>query len=407
VQEITHDIVIVGAGMVGSLFACALRESGFRLALIDTQPPRKPDTGGAFEPRVSALTRASERMLENVGALQKLESTRLCRFTDMDVWEADGTGHVHFRARDLGEEHLGILLENRLLQWALTETAVSNPQLEFICPDSLKTIERLPDCWQVSLASGRVLRTQLVVGADGAMSQVRQQAGLPLRELDYDQKAIVTTVRSSEPHQFTAWQRFLPTGPLAFLPLLTQDGDAHSCSIVWTLDTPAAEKILALDDVGFCAELGRAFEHRLGSIIDADARFAFPLRARHAEDYAREGLALIGDAAHTIHPLAGQGVNLGLLDAAVLAEEILRAQQRGLPVSEYSTLRRYSRRRRGHNALLMHTMTGFQKLFGADDLGLRLLRNTGMRIFDRLGPVKNQVMREAMGLSGELPGLAR
>ena len=401
------DIVVVGAGMVGSLFTAALRDSGLRIALIDGQPPQKPAVSGPFEPRVSALTRASERMLHNLGVLEKLQDTRLCRFTDMDVWDADGTGHIHFRARELGEPHLGILLENRLLQWALTETASAADSVEFICPERLQSLERLPNCWQLTLAGGRVLHAALVVGADGAMSAVRTQAGLTLREHDYAQQAIVTTVRSEQPHQFTAWQRFLPSGPLAFLPLLTQEGDAHSCSIVWTLDNAEAEKILALDDVAFCAELGRAFEHRLGAVLGADRRFAFPLRARHARDYVQEGLALIGDAAHTIHPLAGQGVNLGFMDAAVLAEELLKALKNGLPVDEYATLRRYSRRRRGHNTLLLHTMTGFQKLFGADDLRLRLLRNVGLNVFDKLGTVKNQVRRAARGLGGELPGLAR
>ena len=220
--------------------------------------------------------------------------------------------------------------------------------------------------------------------------------------MDYAQKAIVTTVRCEQAHAFTAWQRFLPTGPLAFLPLLTHDGDAHHCSIVWTLDNAASGPVLDMDDAAFCAALGAAFEHRLGQVEGADRRFAFPLRARHARDYATEGLALIGDAAHTVHPLAGQGVNLGLLDAAVLAEEILHAMQRGLAVDEYSALRRFSRRRRGHNMLVQQAMTGFQKLFGADDLGVRLLRNIGMRGFDQLVPVKHFVMRETMGLSGEL-----
>lgn len=401
------DIIVVGAGMVGSLFAAALRESGLRVALIDGQPPKKPEVSGPFEPRVSALTRASERMISNVGASALLADTRFCRFTDMDVWEADGTGHVHFSAREIGEPHLGIMVENRLLQWALTEVAIASPQVEFICPDQLKHLERLPQSWQVSLASGRTVQAPLVVGADGALSAVRAQAGLSLKELDYHQHGIVTTVRCEQPHQNTAWQRFLPTGPLALLPVLTQDGDAHHCSIVWTLDDAEVERVMALDDEAFCRELGIAFEHRLGRITQADRRFKFPLRARHADAYAKEGVALIGDAAHTIHPLAGQGVNLGFLDAAVLAEEILHARARGLAVDEYSVLRRYSRRRRGHNALLMHSMTGFQRLFGADDLSLRLLRNVGMRAFDKLGPVKNQVMREAMGLGGELPGLAR
>ncbi len=401
------DVVVVGAGMVGSLFAAALGESGLRIALIDGQRPSRPANDGAFEPRVSALTRASENMIARVGAMSLLQGSRLCRFSDMEVWDADGTGRIHFSAADIGESHLGIMLENRLLQWALTERARQQAGVTFFCPDKLQRLERLPACWQLELASGEILRASLVVGADGAQSAVREQAGLGLDTLDYQQRAIVTTVRCAKPHAFTAWQRFLPTGPLAFLPLQTQDGDSHSCSIVWSLDEAAAQKILALDDAAFCRELGQAFEFQLGEVLSTDARFAFPLVARHARDYEREGLALIGDAAHTIHPLAGQGVNLGFLDAAVLAEELLKARARGLPLTEPGALRRYSRRRRGHNALLMHSMSGFQKLFGADDLGLRLLRNTGLRWVNKLAPVKNQIVREAMGLGGDMPELAK
>lgn len=406
-MDAEFDLIIAGAGMVGSLLACALRESGLKVALIEGVAPERPDIDGDFEPRVSALTRASERMLDNLGVLPALEATRICRFTDMDVWDADGTGHIHFRSADVGATHLGIMVENRLLQWVLTEAATAAENVTFFCPAAVQTIDQQAGGWQVTLADGRVLRATLLVGADGAQSAVRRMAGIGLREHDYAQRALVTTVYTTEPHAFTAWQRFLPTGPLAFLPLQTTAGDTHACSIVWTLDNAAADAVLALDDVAFCRELGRAFEHRLGEITHADRRYAFQLRARHAQVYARPGLALIGDAAHTIHPLAGQGVNLGLMDAAVLAEEILRAVNNGLPLDEFQTLRRFERRRRGHNTLVLNTMTGFKKLFGADDLGVRLLRNIGLRAVDRMGMVKNQIMREAMGLGGELPGLAR
>jgi 2-octaprenylphenol hydroxylase len=401
------DIVIVGAGMVGSLLAALLRNAGLDIVMLERAAVRPPEKDDAFEPRVSALTRASENLLRHVGAWPAIEALRCCPYREMEVWDANGTGRVHFRAAELGESHLGVMVENRLLQWALTEAAVASPTVSLECPAQLVALERLPQSWRLTLEGGAQLEARLVIGADGALSAVRRLSGIGGRETDYGQRAIVTTVRTERAHGACARQRFSETGPLAFLPLLTHDGDAHSCSIVWSQDDAEAQRLLALDDAAFCRELGTAFEFSLGDIQGCDARHSFPLRAVHASDYVREGLALIGDAAHAIHPLAGQGVNLGLLDAAVLAEEIVRARERGLPWWSEATLSRYSRRRRAHNTLILSSMTMFKTLFASRHPFLVIARNLGMQATGALLPVKQEIVRVAMGLAGDIPAAAR
>ncbi len=391
------DVIVLGAGMVGSLFALLLTQDPaartLRVAVIDAEMSSLPAADAPFDLRVSALTRASEDLIVRAGCGPALSAQRLCRFTDMDVWDADGTGGVHFRAGEVGESHLGLLVENRILQAVLCDALWRQPAVTAYCPRRVQSLQPLRQGWQITLADGERLSAPLVIGADGAHSRVREAAGLGVSEWQYHQKAVVCTVTTERSHVFTAWQRFLPEGPLAFLPL----ADEHQCSIVWTLPVAEAERLQALPPEHFAVELGRAFEHKLGAITAIGPRAAFPLVARHAEHYTRDGLALIGDAAHSIHPLAGQGVNLGLLDAGVLADEVLAVLRAGLPAHHPRALSRYSRQRRGHNALLMHSMTGFERLFAARASGLRVLRNTGMRLFDRSGLIKHWVMRSAIG----------
>ncbi|WP_433887375.1 2-octaprenyl-3-methyl-6-methoxy-1,4-benzoquinol hydroxylase [Pseudomonas vranovensis] len=401
------DLLIVGAGMVGSALALALQHSGLEILLLDGSPLSiKPfDQQSAFEPRVSALSAASQRILERLGAWQGVSERRLSPYSDMCVWDGSGTGQIHFSAASVHAEVLGHIVENRVVQDGLLER-LHDSEIGLLANARLEQMRRSGDDWLLTLADGRTLRAPLVIAADGANSAVRRLTGCETREWDYLHHAIVTSVRCARPHQATAWQRFTDEGPLAFLPLL-RDGQQDWCSIVWSTTPEQAEHLMALSDEAFCAELERAFEGRLGGVLQADPRVCVPLRQRHAKRYVAEGLALIGDAAHTIHPLAGQGVNLGFLDAAVLAEELLHAYERGERLADIRVLSRFERRRMPHNLALMAAMEGFERLFQADPLPLRWLRNSGLKWIEQLPEAKALFVRQALGLSGDLPELAR
>ncbi|UST82521.1 MULTISPECIES: 2-octaprenyl-3-methyl-6-methoxy-1,4-benzoquinol hydroxylase [Pseudomonas] len=401
------DVLIVGAGMVGSALALALQDSGLEVLLLDGSPLSvKPFAAeAAFEPRVSALSAASQRILERLGVWDGIAQRRSSPYTDMHVWDGSGTGQIHFSANSVHADVLGHIVENRVVQDALLER-LHDCDLGMLANARLEQMRRSGDDWLLTLADGRTLRAPLVIAADGANSAVRRLTGVATREWDYLHHAIVTSVRCSQPHRKTAWQRFTDHGPLAFLPL-ERDGQQDWCSIVWSTTPGEAERLMALEETAFCAELERAFEGRLGEVINADPRLCVPLRQRHAKRYVAEGLALIGDAAHTIHPLAGQGVNLGFLDAAVLAEVLLQAHQRGERLADVKVLSRYERRRMPHNLALMAAMEGFERLFQADPLPLRWLRNAGLKLVEQMPEAKALFVREALGLTGDLPTLAK
>ncbi|MEN2395478.1 2-octaprenyl-3-methyl-6-methoxy-1,4-benzoquinol hydroxylase [Pseudomonas halotolerans] len=401
------DLLIVGAGMVGSALALALQGSGLQVLLLDGSPMSvKPfDPQAAFEPRVSALSAASQRILDRLGVWDGIIARRASPYTDMHVWDGSGTGQIHFSAASLHAEVLGHIVENRVVQDALLDR-LHDCDLGLLANARLEQMRRSGDDWLLTLADGRTLRAPLVIAADGANSAVRRLTGVATREWDYLHHAIVTSVRSTRPHRMTAWQRFTDNGPLAFLPL-ERDGQQDWCSIVWSTTPGEAQRLMALDEADFCNELERAFEGRLGTVLSADPRVCVPLRQRHAKRYVTEGLALIGDAAHTIHPLAGQGVNLGFLDAAVLAEVLLQAAGRGERLADVKVLSRYERRRMPHNLALMAAMEGFERLFQADPLPVRWLRNTGLKLVDGLPEAKALFVREALGLTGDLPDLAK
>jgi len=402
------DLIIVGAGMVGSTLALALQDAGLSIKLVDAGPlevlPFTPD--GPFEPRVSALSAASQRILERVGAWPGIISRRASPYLDMHVWDGSGTGQIDFSAASVHADVLGHIVENRVVQDALLEALKDRGSVELKGDTRLERLEQNDDGWTLTLADGEQLSTRLVVAADGANSTVRQLAGCETREWDYMHHAIVTSVRCAGPNQQAAWQRFTDEGPLAFLPL-QRDGDLQWCSIVWSVTEAEAGRLMSLDDNAFCQALGRAFEYRLGDVMEADPRLCIPLRQRHAKRYVQPGLALIGDAAHTIHPLAGQGVNLGLLDAAVLAEVLLAAVARGASLGDLRVLSRFERRRMPHNLAMMAAMEGFERLFQADLLPLRWLRNAGLKGVQALPEAKAVFVRQALGLSGDLPHLAR
>lgn len=401
------DLIIVGAGMVGSALALALKDSGLNILLLDGGSMAvRPFSGEAsFEPRVSALSMASQRLLERLQVWPGVLARRASPYAQMQVWDGSGTGSIHFSAASVHAESLGHIVENRVVQDALLE-ALFDSEVGLLPNARLEQLRRDGDDWLLQLVDGRQLRTPLLVAADGANSSVRQMAGCATREWDYLHHAIVTSVRCADAHQATAWQRFTDDGPLAFLPLRRGE-DEHWCSIVWSTVPEEARRLMALDDQAFRQALGKAFEWRLGEILEVDPRLCIPLRQRHAKRYIQPGLALIGDAAHTIHPLAGQGVNLGFLDAATLAEVLLHALRRGEALASEKTLSRFERRRMPHNLAMMAAMEGFQRLFQADPLSVRWLRNSGLNLVDGLAEAKALFVRQALGLSGDLPELAR
>ncbi len=402
------DLVIVGGGMVGSALALALAQSGLRICVVDggSVLPVPFDADASFEPRVSALSAASQRILERLGAWQGVLARRASPYTDMHVWDGLGTGEIHFSASAVHADVLGHIVENRVIQDALLECLQDQDRITLLGAARLEGLQREDGGWRLVLDSGDELHAPLVVAADGAHSAVRRLAGCQTREWDYLHHAIVTSVRCAEPHRRTAWQRFTEEGPLAFLPLLRGD-DEHWCSIVWSTTPERASALMALDDAAFSVALGRAFEERLGPVTAVDPRLCIPLRQRHAKRYVQGGLALIGDAAHTIHPLAGQGVNLGFLDAATLAEVLLDARARGETLAEERVLGRFERQRMPQNLAMMAAMEGFERLFQSDSLLLRWLRNAGLRQVEQLPAAKALFVRQALGLSGPLPKLAR
>ena len=398
------DLVIVGAGMAGAALALAVADLPIKVALIEAQAVREgwpavDDSVFDYDARVSALTESSRGFLDELGAWSDIVSRRACAYTDMEVWDGEGTGRIHFAASEVKRAALGHIVENRLINASLINGLRENARVKCFFGMPVETMDRQQGLISLKLAGGKLVRSPLVVAADGANSKIREWAGFVTREWDYHHHAIVATVETESAHKNTAWQRFLPEGPLAFLPLSDAAGEQRYCSIVWSVKPDIAEALMSLGDDDFCRELAAKFEHRLGSVVACSRRFSFPLRQRHAADYVSDGVVLLGDAAHTIHPLAGQGINLGFQDAMALADECRRACERGLSLSDTGVLNRYQRRRKGGNLAMMAMMEGFQHLFETPAMPLRLLRNTGMRWLDSALPLKRQIIAKAMGLS--------
>ena len=403
-QAVVYDIVIVGAGIVGSALACALAKSSFSIAIIEAQERvidrnEQATSVDGFDVRVSAITIASQQLLEDIGAWEIIAENRLSPYRHMHVWDAEGTGSIDFDADDINQLALGHIVENKVTADALTQCMNRQTNLHRIVPAILEEIEPLQNgAYLLTLGDGRQLQTSLLVAADGANSKVRALEHIAMREWDYNHHAIVATVKTELSHGHTARQRFLPEGPLAFLPLSSAQDDTHYCSIVWSAIPSYAENLMSLTDDECTEALAAAFEYQLGSISAVSRRFSFPLRQRHVVDYIKPGLALVGDAAHTIHPLAGQGVNLGLMDIKTLSEELLRSQQRGLNPGSIAVLERYQRRRKGANLAMMAGMDGLKRLFSETTLPVRWARNSGLRWLDKSKMLKRQIMKRAMGL---------
>ena len=394
-----YDVIVVGGGLVGATLALALGETGLRVAVIERSDAPAAPPGPIHGLRISAFTVASERILRALGAWSVLPAERIGPMRKMHVWER--TGEVHFDSAEIGEPVLGHIIENAVVQWAIEQRIEALRNVEWYRGTELTGLTLDDDGAGIQLPNRR-LRTSLVIGADGARSRVREYAGIAATAGGYDQEAVVAEVRTAMPHHETAWQRFLPTGPLAFLPLAN-----GASSIVWSTTPEHAARLRALDADAFGLEVADAFEWKLGAVGAPGARASFVLQHLHARTYVGNRIALAGDAAHIVHPLAGQGVNLGLLDAAALAEVIARARTLGRDIGSRITLRRYERWRRGHNTMMQATLGGFHHLFSSSLYPVRWLRETGFRLTDRLPPLKARFMRLASGFDGDLPALAR
>ena len=394
-----YDVIVAGGGLVGATLALALGEMGLRVAVVERSREPAAAPGPAYGTRVSAFTVASERILRALAVWPVLPVERIGPMREMHVWER--TGVVHFDSAQIGEPVLGHIIENSVVLWAVERRIEALPNVEWHRGEELAGLAVDGDQAVVALA-GRRLRASLVVGADGARSRVREFAEIDVTEGDYHQEAVVAEVRTAMPHRETAWQRFLPAGPLAFLPLSN-----GASSIVWSTTPGHAARLCTLDEDKFGFEVAEAFEWKLGAVSASGARASFALRHLHARAYVRDRVALAGDAAHIVHPLAGQGVNLGLLDAAALVEVIGRARDLGRDMGSRATLRRYERWRRGHNALMQAVLGGFRHLFSSPWAPVRQLRETGFALTDRIPPLKAGFMRFASGFDGDLPALAR
>jgi 2-octaprenylphenol hydroxylase len=388
--------------MVGAAFALACSGKGLTIAVVERQPPRRQWPAGEVDLRVSALSRASQRLLQRLGAWERIAELGASPYRQMRVWDAVGRGSIHFDAADSGEPDLGHIVENRVIQLALWERLETRSDVLLVCPATIARWRPGAGGRTLVLTDGSQLHGRLLVAADGRDSLIRELAGITTQGWDYDQRAIVATVTPGVWHQETAWQWFLPTGPLALLPLA--DG---RCSIVWSASDARAAELMALDEAGFSAALTVASADRLGRLRLDGPRAAVPLRLQHADHYVEPGLALIGDAAHAVHPLAGQGVNLGFLDAAELVAAIDLALDRHRAIGALWTLRRYERARRGDNLAMLAAMDAFKRLFGTDRAPVALVRSLGLTLTDRAGPLKRLFLERALGLNPGLPPLAR
>jgi len=391
-----YDIIINGGGMVGATLACLLAKQSFKVAVIEAFETTSFSPEDEYDLRVSAISRASQNAFIEAGVWDDILSMRATPYEAMDVWDSEGEGNVRFEAAELGEPELGHIIENKIIQLALNNALKKLDTITLYQPNKLQDflvsnqVIDNKDKVVVTLDSGEQISTTLLVGADGANSQVRKLAGIDFEQDDYGQSGLVAVVNTEKPHESTAWQRFQPTGPLAFLPL--SDG---SSSIVWTLPADRADYYLALNKTDFKAALAEAFDYKLGKITKVGKRAAFPLKGSQASSLIAERVALVGDAAHTIHPLAGQGVNLGIKDAVELATQLSTAST---DLGSHKLLRRYERARRGDNLITMRAMEGFRLLFGHSASPVISARNFGMKLFNQTPTIKNEVIRKAMGL---------
>ncbi len=392
------DVAIVGGGMVGLAVACGLQGSGLRVAVLEQNPPQPLPESAPPALRVSAINAASEKLLTRLGVWSSIVANRASCYHGMEVWDKDSFGRIAFDDRSMGYSHLGHIIENDVIHQALWQKAQQCQDVTLMAPAGVQQVAWGENEAFLTLKDGGMLTARLVVGADGANSWLREKADIALTSWDYRHHALVATIRTDEPHEAVARQVFHGDGILAFLPL----SDPHLCSIVWSLPPLEAASMQDTTEEAFNQALDMAFDNRLGLCHLESERLVFPLTGRYARQFAAHRLALVGDAAHTIHPLAGQGVNLGFMDAAEMVNELKRLHGAGKDIGQHLYLRRYERSRKHSAGMMLASMQGFRELFAGTHPAKKLLRDLGLKLADTLPGVKPQLIRQAMGLN-DLP----
>jgi len=389
-RETDFDIVVVGAGLVGAAFALAMSGSGLRIALVEGTPPPVLPQDDRWDSRIYAVSPGNINFLARLGVWDNMDSTRLTPIHEMQVWGDDGRARLDFDTFEAGAETLGYIVESRQMQTALWRALESRNDVELCCPAACAALELDEQICTLHLTDGHTLRARLVVGADGGNSWVRRQAGIEVKGWAYHQQGVVANFTTEKAHGNIARQWFRPDGILAWLPL-----PGKRISMVWSTFEPQAQALLALDELALCEQVAQAGGHALGALQLMTPAAGFPLRLQRASSMVKPRLALIGDAAHLVHPLSGQGVNLGFRDAACLADVLL---QRGVraDVGDYQLLRRYERARRSDVLAMQAVTDSLQKLFNNDQPWLAALRNLGLELTDRQGWLKRRLMAQAM-----------
>jgi 2-octaprenyl-3-methyl-6-methoxy-1,4-benzoquinol hydroxylase len=419
VMNSEFDVVIVGAGMVGATIACGLARSNLKVAIIDPQKAKPFIENEHPHIRVSAISFASEQVLKHVGAWQYITSKRSCPYRRLAVNELPAKeglaaklpdisswARTEFDASSIGQTHLGHIIENDIVHLALHEQMESLKSLSIFCPDKVVSMDLQAEKKKIVLSKQGEITARLVIGAEGAQSQVRIQAGIGQTREQYEQQAFVCTVSYQGAQEDITWQSFTPHGPIAFLPL-SDVGEKHYASLVW-YDTPERiSHLKKLSNEDLLTHFQEEYPENLPLLLNIEERASFPLFRSHALAYIKQGVALAGDAAHTINPLAGQGVNLGILDAAALIEILIQANMNNEDIASEAVLKRYQKARRTENQIMMTVMDAFYYGFSNTLLPLRILRNIGLGLANNSGFAKNNVMKYAIGASGDLPKLAR
>jgi len=388
------DVAVVGGGMVGAATALALARAGFATALLEARAPAPWSVQDEVDLRVVGLAPSSIGLLEDLGVWTSIRTSRASPYAQMHVWDAASGAAIHFDAAQQDRDLLGYIVENNLVQWQLWQ-ALESAGVRRLCPAQVSGYEVLDDRVQLTLqgAEAETMSARLLVAADGAASPLRAMAGIETHGRDYAQRGVVAHVATERAHEGTAWQRFVDTGPLALLPL----ADGRS-SMVWSLPEAEAQRVLALDDQAFFDALGVASDFRLGRITGATARAAFPLRLQLAETYQAERFVLLGDAAHAVHPLAGQGVNLGLRDVVELRDTLVAARDAGSDIAAPHVLRRYARRRRSADTMDALGFDALARIYAWQAPPLIAARGLGVRLIDKLSPIKRRLAEHAAGL---------